>query len=70
MAAAGEALYQQHNCAECHEQGENPLTLANLQARLGYGAVLDILNAPQAPMPLYELTEQQQRQLAVYLLNR
>ena len=70
MSRAGEALYGQFACHSCHEQGENPRLLTGLNERLGYNAVIDVLQAPRAPMPLFPLTLQQQRELAVYLLSR
>ncbi|MGB1141651.1 MAG: PQQ-dependent sugar dehydrogenase, partial [Halioglobus sp.] len=70
MAQQGEALYAQYNCATCHEEGENPRGLDNLADRLGYGAVLDTLQAPPSPMPVFPLSEAEQRALAVYLLTR
>lgn len=70
MAAAGAALYRRHDCASCHETGENPRRLEDLSARLGYAAVIETLRAPQSPMPVYPLSEQQRRELAVFLLTR
>jgi glucose/arabinose dehydrogenase len=69
MAAAGSKLYQQYQCESCHEAGENPVSLNNLQERLGYAAVIDALESPQAPMPISPLSEVEQRQLAVFLFN-
>lgn len=68
MAQRGEALYQRYSCRSCHEQGENPKSLEGLSQRLGYTAVIDILRAPQSPMPVYPLTETEMRELAVFLL--
>lgn len=70
MAANGRVLYQQHNCRSCHEDGENPVLLTRLNERLGYNAVIETLQAPKAPMPLFSLNQQEQRQLAVYLLKQ
>lgn len=70
LTKSGETLYRQHNCASCHEQGENPARLDNLAQRLGYSAVMDALQAPQSPMPIYPLDELEQRALAAYLLSR
>lgn len=68
MATRGAELYQQYNCRSCHEQGENPVDLSGLSQRLGYNAVIDSLQAPQSPMPVFPLTETEQRELAAYLL--
>jgi glucose/arabinose dehydrogenase len=70
LLSAGEALYREHECATCHEQGENPKRLDDLGQRLGYEDVVDALTAPQSPMPVYPLDEQDLRALGVYLLAR
>jgi len=69
MANRGGELYQHHECRSCHEQGENPKLLAGLSERLGYKAVIEVLKAPQSPMPIYPLSEIEQRELAVFLLR-
>jgi glucose/arabinose dehydrogenase len=69
MANRGAELYQRHECRSCHEQGENPKLLAGLSERLGYNAVIEVLIAPQSPMPIYPLSETEQRELAVFLLQ-
>ena len=69
MASRGAVLYQRYGCSECHERGRNPVLLNDLAERLGYGAVVDALAAPQAPMPVYPLSEIEQRELAVFLLS-
>lgn len=69
MSAAGKALYEQYKCAECHERGENPVSLAGLAERMDYNAVMETLQAPPPPMPLLPLDEQQLRELAVFLLK-
>ena len=68
MATRGEALYQQHQCRSCHEMGENPKLLTGLSERLGYEAVINVLEAPQSPMPVFPLSDTQRRELAVFLL--
>ncbi|NQX89350.1 MAG: PQQ-dependent sugar dehydrogenase [Halioglobus sp.] len=69
MADNGAALYAQHACRSCHEEGNNPARLEGLEKRLGYQAVVDLLATPPAPMPLFPLSETQRRELAVYLLD-
>jgi hypothetical protein len=59
MADQGNELYQRYQCRSCHEEGENPKGLENL---------IDVLAAPPSPMPLFPLTESEQRELAVFLL--
>jgi mono/diheme cytochrome c family protein len=68
MARRGSELYRRHACSTCHEQGESPVSLVGLNQRLGYGAVIDVLRAPQSPMPVFDLSETEQRELAVFLL--
>lgn len=70
MATNGARWYAQYGCKQCHEQGESPVSLTGLSDRLGYAAVIEVLRAPQSPMPVFPLNEQQQRELAVFLLNR
>lgn len=68
MHASGRELYRRHACSTCHEQGANPVRLEGLPQRLGYGAVIDALAAPQSPMPVFPLSDAERRELAVYLL--
>ncbi|MCB1705093.1 MAG: PQQ-dependent sugar dehydrogenase [Halioglobus sp.] len=68
MAESGRALYQRYQCQTCHEQGDNPVSLDGLSQRLGYRAVIDTLEAPQSPMPVFPLSEAERRELAVFLL--
>lgn len=69
MTTRGAALYQHYNCRSCREEGENPKLLDGLSRRLGYNAVIDTLQTPQSPMPVFPLTETEQRELAVFLLT-
>jgi mono/diheme cytochrome c family protein len=68
MASRGAELYNQYDCRSCHELGENPVDLNRLSERLGYTAVINTLEAPQSPMPVFPLEEDDKRALAVYLL--
>lgn len=68
MADRGAALYQRYDCSSCHERGANPVRLEGIATRLGYAAVDDVLRAPQAPMPVFPLTDTERRELAVFLL--
>ncbi|MEZ5501128.1 MAG: PQQ-dependent sugar dehydrogenase [Halioglobus sp.] len=69
MGSRGRALYQRYECATCHEQGENPKRLDDLAQRLGYAAVIEVLAAPQSPMPVFPLNDTERRELAVFLLG-
>ncbi len=66
----GAALYARHDCASCHERGENPKLLNGLGERLGYNAIDQVLREPPSPMPALPLTEDERRALAVHLLTR
>jgi glucose/arabinose dehydrogenase len=70
MADRGNALYQRYQCRTCHEDGANPKRLDGLAARLGYAAVIEVLEAPPSPMPVFPLSETERRELAVFLLSR
>lgn len=69
MATEGAQLYQHYNCASCHESIGTTVSLKGLNERLGYNAVIESLREARAPMPLFPLTELQQKQIAVYLLQ-
>ena len=69
MQQAGQALYDQHNCGECHEAAEGSVDLTGLSARLDHAQVIDKLKSPQAPMPIYPFSEAQYRAMSVYLLR-
>ncbi len=68
MTDTGKRLYQRYQCHSCHEQGANAADLGDLSSRLGYAAVVEVLRAPQSPMPVFPLSETERRALAVYLL--
>lgn len=68
MATAGAALYHRYKCRSCHEGGDNRRSLTKLGSRLDHAGVIEVLRAPRPPMPLLDLTEQERRELAVYLL--
>ncbi len=68
MASSGEMLYQKLGCRSCHDEGENPSRLDALSTRLGYSATINALAYPQAPMPVFPLSDTERRELAVYLL--
>lgn len=70
MLALGQQLYQDNDCASCHEAGVNPKRLDDLAQRLGYRDVMEAITAPQSPMPVYELTEKELRSVTLFLLAR
>jgi len=72
-ARRGEQLWNDNDCARCHVRGEagaKPRPLASLAARYTIDSLVSFLAAPQPPMPLYDLTAEQRRDLAVFLLER
>ena len=69
MANTGERLYEQYQCHSCHDSGANSVDLSDLSSRLGYAAVVEVLRAPQSPMPVYPLSERERQALAVFLLT-
>jgi glucose/arabinose dehydrogenase len=66
----GEQLYLQFDCAGCHQRGASPVRLDHLADGAGYARVIEVLQNPQAPMPLYPLERAELRSLAVYLVHR
>jgi mono/diheme cytochrome c family protein len=74
LAGRGAALFEQHDCATCHDAaragaGVVPVSLANLSLRYGLADLAGFLAAPTAPMPLFDLSDVQRRELAVHLLE-
>jgi glucose/arabinose dehydrogenase len=74
-ARAGEAgltLWNEADCGACHgpERSEGQRPLADLGERYSIESLERFLAAPQPPMPLYPLDDEQRRDLAIYLLAR
>ncbi|MEH6517043.1 MAG: PQQ-dependent sugar dehydrogenase [Halioglobus sp.] len=69
LTETGKALYDDNNCAECHEGGEGALLLTGIGERQGHEQIIEVLKAPQSPMLVYPFEEDQYRALAVYLLR-
>jgi glucose/arabinose dehydrogenase len=73
----GAAIWKASRCDTCHEPvrvGTSPLKTAKilqkLQARYDIDRMVVYLRAPQPPMPLFEMTDRERRDLAAYLLER
>jgi mono/diheme cytochrome c family protein len=69
----GEQLWNDNDCARCHVRGEagtRPRPLGGLGSRYTLDSMIAFLAAPQPPMPLYDLTPEQRRDLAIFLLER
>lgn len=68
--ATGTKLWDEAGCASCHgparDEGHRPLS--NLASRYDIESLARFLAAPQPPMPLYPLDEDQRRELAIFLL--
>ncbi|MDF1643653.1 MAG: PQQ-dependent sugar dehydrogenase [Pseudomonadales bacterium] len=67
---AGQQLYQQYPCAECHESDrqQTPIGLNGLADRHDLASMQQLLQTPTPPMPTFPLSADQRRQLATYLL--
>ncbi|HAC34116.1 MAG TPA: oxidoreductase [Gammaproteobacteria bacterium] len=73
--AAGQALYQQYDCASCHDparagEGQVIVKLESLQSRYSPASLSSFLQTPTPPMPAFPLSVVERRQLAAYLLTR
>ena len=70
---AGQQLYQQYPCAECHESDRQEtatttIGLNGLAGRYDLDSMQQFLQTPTPPMPTFPLSSNQRRQLATYLL--
>ncbi len=71
--ARGRALFEQYPCASCHdparaERGVVAKPLAGLAARYTLASLEAFLAAPTPPMPVFPLSDEDRRDLAVHLL--
>jgi mono/diheme cytochrome c family protein len=73
----GGAIWRDNRCEMCHDPaiiGKSPVKTAKilqkLEARYDIDKMVAYLRAPQPPMPLFELSDQERRDLAAYVLNR
>lgn len=78
-AKRGATLWTDNMCRMCHDpevvaRGESPVEkakiLERLRERYDIDRMITYLKAPQPPMPLYELTDAERRDLAMYLLEK
>lgn len=70
----GMALFQQFNCAICHEQaqagpGVAVIPLENLGAKYNLAGMMDFLANPTPPMPAFPMSKEERKDLAVYLIG-
>lgn len=76
-ATRGRAVWVENQCDMCHDPalvGKDPdmpiKVLEKLGARYDLAKMITYLKAPQPPMPLFELTDEQRRDLSAYVLSR
>lgn len=72
-ATAGASLWSRNDCAACHVEsssGAPPRLLSHLGARYDLASMQRFLQAPQPPMPRYDFTEKELRDLSIYLFAR
>lgn len=74
LTAQGASLYAAHLCASCHDPAQaapgvavKPLAL--LDQRYDIEGIESLFVTPPPPMPIYPLSEEAKRALAVYLLD-
>jgi len=71
LATQGEALFAAMPCGECHGvTAMTPVELRDLAQRYSVDSLTDYFLPPTPPMPRFELSLEQRRQLAHYLLSR
>jgi glucose/arabinose dehydrogenase len=75
LSESGSGLWERHRCAQCHDPavaapGVVPAPLAGLRARHSLHSLAELLATPTPPMPVFALTAQERRALAVYLFER
>jgi len=73
----GAAVWKANRCEMCHDPAlagksevKTAKILQKLAARYDVARMVVYLRAPQPPMPLFELSDQERRDLAFYVLNR
>jgi len=71
--ASGRALYEDYDCAGCHETAARPgmpvRPLVKLAERFSAAQLAGFLAAPPAPMPALPLSDAERERLAEYLLE-
>ncbi|MBD3645976.1 MAG: c-type cytochrome, partial [Pseudomonadales bacterium] len=71
LSDKGEALFKQYNCIQCHRSTEQGglKELEELGSKYDVKTLSAWLEKPKQPMPLYPLSEMDQRALSVYLIE-
>jgi len=72
--ARGARLYEHHACFGCHEAaraepGSVPLPLSGLASRYDVAGLERLLETPTPPMPVFQLSREERRDLATFLLH-
>ena len=71
--SSGRDLWRKFSCESCHVEG-NAVTpikpLASLSKRYDVASLSQFLRVPQPPMPVFEMTDAERKDLSSYLLNR
>jgi glucose/arabinose dehydrogenase len=74
--ARGEKTFRENRCETCHDSafvgrpGKATKALQQLQARYDVEKLVTYFRTPQPPMPLFEMSDAERRDLAAYVLNR
>jgi glucose/arabinose dehydrogenase len=72
--ARGAALFARHDCGSCHLPDAAPpgmvvRPLAGLSSRYGIDGMAGLLATPTPPMPVFPLSDEERRDLAIYVLR-
>ena len=70
---AGQGLWNEFNCGSCHVEGAGPgpiKPLESLSSRYDLSSLENFLRVPQPPMPTYAMSDEDRRDLSVYLFSR
>jgi glucose/arabinose dehydrogenase len=67
----GKGLWDANGCKSCHEPGSREVyrPLDKLSAKYTIDSLVEYLRTPQPPMPVFPLSDEQRRELAIYLLE-
>lgn len=75
LSEQGSALFRQYRCGQCHDpkyatELRRIRPLQQLSARYSMRQLQDFLRAPQPPMPVFPLSDDERKALAAHLLTR
>lgn len=70
-ADRGRISWDKHPCAACHmSEGTQAPGLHDLAKKYDINSLADFLRSPQPPMPQFPMSDEERRDLAIYLLER